>query len=127
MTSDSVDFIDENDAGSILFALLKQIAHAARAHAHEHFHEIRSRDREKWNICLARDSSCQQGLTGSRRPYQQHSFGNPSAKLLELLRLAQELDDLPQLFLGFFYTRHVLERDLLLLHREQPRPALSER
>jgi hypothetical protein len=28
---------------------------------------------------------------------------------------------------SFFYARHVLERDLFLLHRQKPRPALPKR
>ena len=60
-------------------------------------------------------------------PTSNTPFGNASAQLLELLRLAQEFDDLLQLFFGFIDAGHVLERDLLLLHGEQPRPALAER
>src|SRR6185312_9622015 len=52
---------------------------------------------------------------------------NAAAELLELLRLAQELDNLFQLFLGFIDAGHILEGDLLLLHGEQARPALAER
>ncbi len=40
MASYGVDFIDEDDARRVLFALLEQIAHAARAYAYKHFHEI---------------------------------------------------------------------------------------
>jgi len=40
VTSNRVDFVDEDDARSIFLALLEQIAHAARAHADEHFHEV---------------------------------------------------------------------------------------
>ncbi len=47
-------------------------------------------------------------------------------ELLELLRLAQEFDDLFQLFLGFIHAGNVLERHLLLLHGEQARLALAE-
>ena len=127
MTSNGVDFVDEDDAGRILLALLEQIAHAAGAHADEHLHEVRTRDREERNVGFAGDGPGQQSLTGSRRPDQQHALGNASAQLLELLRLAQELDDLPQLFLGLIDAGHVLERDFLLLHGEQPRAALAER
>ena len=47
-------------------------------------------------------------------------------ELLELLRLAKELDDLLQLFLGLVNAGHILKGDLLLLHREQARAAFSE-
>ena len=38
--SHSIDFINKDDAGGILFALLEQVTHAARAHAYEHLDEI---------------------------------------------------------------------------------------
>ena len=116
MTADSVNFINKDDAGSILLALLEQVAYAARAHAHKHLHEVRSGDREEGNIGLAGHSACQQRLAGARRPHQQHALGNTAAQFLKLLRLAQVLDDLFQFFLGFIYAGHVFERYLLLLH-----------
>ena len=127
MTADRVDFVDEDDAGRILLALLEQVADAACAHADEHLHKVRTRDAEERHVGFAGHGTRQQGLAGSRRPDQQHALGNASAQLLELLRLAQELDDLLQLFLGFIHAGDVFERHLLLLHGEQARAALAER
>ena len=42
LTANRIDFIDEDDRGSVLFGFGEQIAHAARAHADEHFNEIRT-------------------------------------------------------------------------------------
>ena len=124
--ADGIDFVDEDDAGGVLLALLKEVAHAARAHAYEHLHEVRTRNREKRYAGFTRDGARQQRLARARRPDQQHALGNPPAQLLEFLRLPQELDDLLQFFLGLFHARHVLERDLLLLRRVQPRATLPE-
>ncbi len=44
MAAHRVNFVDEDDAGGVLLALLEQIAHAAGAHAHKHLHEIRTGD-----------------------------------------------------------------------------------
>src|SRR6185437_2117085 len=99
---------DEDDAGSVLLALLKQVAHAARTDADKHLYEVRTRDREERNIGLAGDCARQQGLAGARRPDHQNALRNPSAEPLELLRLAQELDNLLQLFLGLVDARDVL-------------------
>src|SRR5205814_835927 len=46
VASNSVDFVDEDDARSILLALLKQITHAACAHSDEHFVEVRAGNEE---------------------------------------------------------------------------------
>ena len=40
MTANRVDFIYENDARSVLLALLEKIANAAGAHTDEHLNEI---------------------------------------------------------------------------------------
>ncbi len=127
MASDRVDFVDEDDARSILLALLKQVANAARAHADEHLNEVRTGNREERNIGFTGHSPRQQSLAGSRRADQQYALGNASAQLLELLRLAQEFNNFLQLFFGLIDAGHILERDFLLLHGEQPRPALAER
>src|SRR5579864_9739839 len=40
MASNRVNFVDEDDAGSVFLSLLKQIAHAACAHAHKHLNKV---------------------------------------------------------------------------------------
>src|SRR5450631_1435249 len=42
MTSNSVNFVDKDDAGSILLALFEEVANAACAYTHEHFNEVRA-------------------------------------------------------------------------------------
>jgi len=120
------DFVDEDNAGRVLFTLLEQIAHAACAHAHEHLDKVRTGDGEERNVGLTRDSARQQSFARTRRADQQHAFRNASAELLELLWFAQELDDLLQLFLGFLNSRDILESHLALLRGVQPRPAFAE-
>ena len=80
--------------GAFFLALLEQVAHAAGAHADKHFHEVGAGDGEERNVGFAGDCACQQGLAGARRSDQQHALGDAAAQFLELLRLAQELDDL---------------------------------
>src|SRR5712692_8613245 len=127
MTSYGIDFINEDNARGILLPLFEQITHPAGADAYEHLHEIRAGNRKERHVCFARDRPRQQGLARARGTDQQHTLRDPSAQLLELLRLAQEFDNLPQLFLGLVHARHVLEGDLLLLHGQQARSALPER
>ena len=100
MPSDGVDLVDENDAGRILFGLLEHVAHPACADTHEHFDEIRSRDRKERHARLARDGARQQRLAGARRADQQRTARDLAAQARKLLRVAQKLDDLFQLFLG---------------------------
>src|SRR5579864_1920223 len=127
MTSHRVDLIDKDDAWGVLLALFKQIAYPAGSDADKHFHEVRTRNRKEGNVSFSCYRSRQKRLARSRRPDQQYAFRDPSAQLLELLRLAQEFDNLFQFFLSFFHSGHVLERDFLLLHGQQPRAALAKR
>ena len=55
-----------------------------------------------WNVGLTRNGSSQERLAGARSPHKKDPPGNPPTQLLELLRFLQELDNLLQLFLGFF-------------------------
>ena len=126
VAADGVDFIDEDDAGRVLLALLEEVAHAAGAHADEHLHEIGAGNGEKRNVGLAGNGACQQGFARSRRSDQQHAFGNAAAQLLKLLRIFQEFDDLLQFFLGLIDSRYVLEGGLLLLRGQQTRPRFTE-
>ena len=126
VTSYSIDLVDEDDAGSILLALLEEVADAACADADEHLHEVRAGDREEGNIRFTGYRAGEQRLACTGRSDEQHALGDATAKALELLGLAEELDDLLQLFLGLVNTGDILECDLLLLHGEQARAALAE-
>src|SRR6516225_1104239 len=109
MTPYGIDFIDKDDARGILLALLEQITHPACANPDKHFDKIRARNGKERHIRFPGHSPCQQGLARSRRSNQQHPLRNPSAELLKLLRLAQELDDLAQFLLGLIDASYVLK------------------
>src|ERR1700688_5168887 len=126
MAADGVNFVYENDAGGILFALLEQIANAAGAHADKHFHEVRTGDGEKRNVSFACNSACKQGLARSRGSDEQHALGNAAAEFLEFLRVFKELDNLLQLFFSFIGSRHILEGGFYLLRGKQARAGLAE-
>ena len=115
VASYGVDFIDEDNAGRILFALLEQIAHAARANAYKHFHEIGTGNREKGNVGLACDCASQQSFPCARRPDKQYALGNASAELLEFLRVFQKVDDFVKLFFRLIDSGDIFERCFLLL------------
>src|SRR5215469_2074697 len=92
MAADRVNFVNEDDAGRVLFALLEQVADAAGANTYKHFDKVGTGDGEERNIRFAGDGAGQQGFAGARGADQQHTFRNAAAKLLELLRVLQELN-----------------------------------
>src|SRR4030095_12985746 len=101
------------DARRVLLALLEEVADARRADADEHLDEVRAADREEGDVGFPRHRAREQRLAGSGRTPPQDAPGNPSAELLELLRLLEELDDFLKLFLRFVHARDVLERHFL--------------
>ena len=111
----------------MLLRLLEHVAHARRAHADEHFDEVRTRNAEERHLRFAGDGTRQQRLTGTRRADQQHAARNAAAQLLELLRIAQEVDELRHFFLGFVAARDVGEIDCVVVLVDQPRSRLAER
>ena len=126
MAADGVDFVDEDDAGRVLLGLLEHVAHAAGADADEHFDEVGTRDGEERHVRFAGDGAREQRLAGARRADQQRALRNLAAEALELLRVAQEFDDLLQLFLGFIDAGDVVEGDAAMAFGEQLGAALAE-
>src|SRR6266567_779580 len=104
-----VDFIDKYDAGSVLLGLLKEIAHAAGPDPDEEFDEACATCTIERDACLACDGTSEQGLAGTWRADQQHAFGNMCPNGEVALRLAQEVDFLAQVGLGFVGSCNVSE------------------
>ena len=126
MSSDGVDLVDEDDARAVLLGLFEQIPHTAGADADEHLNEFRAGDGEERNARFAGDRARHQRLAASGRADHQNAGGNPSAERDELLRLAQEFDDLGQLLLGLFDTRDIVERDRRRVSGEETSAAPTE-
>ncbi len=127
LAADGVDFVDEHDAGRVLFRLLEHVAHARRADADEHLDEVGARDREERNLGLAGDRLGEQRLAGARIADHQHAARNASAQLLELGRIAQELDQLRDFFFRLVAAGDVGEGDGVVGLVEHARLALAER
>src|SRR5260370_33296479 len=113
MESHGVNFVDKDNAGCVLLALLEQIANPASADADEHLHEIRTGNAEERNVGFTSHRASQQSLAGTRMTDQQHTFRNASPQLLKFSRLAQKLDDLLQSFLGCVNARALFEASLV--------------
>ncbi len=126
MAADRVDLVDEDDARRMLLGLLEHVAHARGADADEHLDEVGTGDGEERHLRLAGDGARQQGLAGTGRAHHQHAARNLAAELLELARVAQELDHLGDLLLGLLHAGDVGEGDLDLVLAEHARPALAE-
>jgi hypothetical protein len=111
LAADRVDLVDEDDAGRVLLGLLEHVAHARGADADEHLDEVGAGNREERHLGLAGDGLGQQRLAGAGGADHQHAARNASAELLELGRIAQELDQFGHFFLGLVAAGDVGEGD----------------
>ena len=71
VTSHRIDFIDENDAGGILLALIEEIPDPRCPDPDKHFDKIRPADAEERNIRLSGNGSGQQGFSRPGLPHEQ--------------------------------------------------------
>jgi hypothetical protein len=126
MATDGVDLVDEDDARRLLLGLVEHVAHPRRADADEHLDEIGTGDGEEGHLGLTGDGLGQQRLTGTGLADHEHAAGNAAAELLELARVAQELDQLLHVFLGLVDAGDVGEGGRDLVFAEQARLALAE-
>ena len=109
-SSDCIDLIDKNNAGSILGGLLKQVTHTACTHADIQLYEIRSRQGEERHMCLSCHRTRKERFTGSGRADKKCSLGELRADLYVALRVVKKIHDLHQRLLGLILTGNVLKR-----------------
>ena len=127
MSTHRIDLVDEHDAGRLLLRLFEHVPHPRGADADEHLDEVRAGNGEERNLRLAGDGPCQQRLAGTRRTHHQRAPRNTTAETLELARVAQELDELDDVFLGLVDAGHVTEGRLDLVFGQELGLALAER
>src|SRR5690606_4769038 len=119
VTADSVNLVNEDDAGRVLFRLFKHVADTAGADADKHFNKVGTGNREKRHFGFASNGAGKKGFTRTRRTDQQSAFGDLTAKLCKAAGIFQKFDDFFQFFARFVNTGHVLERDFSLLFGQQ--------
>ena len=109
-SSDCIDLIDKNNAGSVLGGLLKQVTHTACTHADIQLNEIRSRQGEERHMCLSCNRTRKKRFTGSWRADKKCALGELRADLHVALRIVEKIHDLHQRLLGLILTGNVLKR-----------------
>src|SRR3972149_7532142 len=79
--SNGIDFVDEDDTGSVPFSLKEEITHPGSPDPHKHLNEVRTTDAEKGNVSFTCNRPGQKCFTCSRGADEKNSFRDPSAKL----------------------------------------------
>ena len=111
VASDGVELVDEDDAGLVAPRLLEEPPHTRRADAGVHLDEVGTTGRDERHARFAGHRPREQRLARARRADEQDAARNPSADRGEPAGVLQEIDDLPDLVLGFVHARHVVEGD----------------
>ena len=75
-----IQFVDEDDAGSLGLGLLEHVPHPRCPHADEHFDEVGSGEAEEGDVGLAGDRLGQEGLSRARGADQEHALGDSPAE-----------------------------------------------
>ena len=114
LTTDGVDFVDENDGRLLLTRLGKQIANSRRADADKHLHEIRPRNGKKRDPSLARGGFREKRLSRPRRSDEKRAVGNFRAQGFVFLRTLQKVNKLHNLALRLVATGDVFEHNFIL-------------
>src|SRR3989344_3198027 len=115
LSAHGVNFINKHNAGRSLFALRKQVAHAAGPNTHKHFHKSRTAHVVKRHVCFASHGTGEQRLSCSRAAHEQYAFGNFGAEFDEFLWIFQKVHH--------FIQRHLVRSAL----RDLSRRGLSKR
>src|SRR5690606_27571944 len=114
-----VDLVDADDAGRVLLRLFEHVAPAGGTDAGYQPDEVRTRDGEGGSARRAGDGAGEQRLAGARRADKQRALRDLAAKTREFLRVAQEFDDLLQLFLGLVDAGDIIEGHPAMLFGQQ--------
>ena len=123
LTTNRIDFINEDDARSSCLRLLEHVTYTARTDTDKHLNKVRTRNGIERNICLTGDCLCKQRFAGARMTAQQNSLRNPRTHPLVFGRRFQISDDLLHLCLFLIAARHIAEAYLRLGLQTCPRLA----
>ena len=110
LSSNGVNFVDENNGASHFCRLLKQVTHATCTNAHEHLHEVRTSYRKKANSCFAGNCSGEQCFSCSRRANEQNTLWYARTNFFKSLWHAKEINYFFDLLLYAFISSHISKR-----------------
>ena len=121
-----VDFVNEDDCGSSLLGLLKEVSDAGCTDTDIKFNEVGTGNRQELNACFTRNSLRKKSLTGTGRAYKQNALRNTGTDLNEALGILEELNNLFQLFFFLVSACNILECNLVFLGRTYAGAGLTE-
>mmetsp|Transcript_23023 Transcript_23023/g.32147 ORF Transcript_23023/g.32147 Transcript_23023/m.32147 type:complete len:418 (+) Transcript_23023:331-1584(+) len=97
LTTDGINFVNEDNARSILLGLSKDVTDTGSTHTNEHLYEFRTRDGNEGDTGLTGNSLGEEGLTGTGRTIKDDTTGNLTSVLGVGLGLLEEINNLGKL------------------------------
>src|SRR5690554_4688907 len=94
VATNSVNFVNKDDAGRVFFCLLEHIPHTGCTDTDKHFYKVGAGNGEERHLGFAGNRLGQQGLTGTGLADHQYTTGNLAAQTLETAGITQKLDQL---------------------------------
>mmetsp|Transcript_14900 Transcript_14900/g.21069 ORF Transcript_14900/g.21069 Transcript_14900/m.21069 type:complete len:257 (-) Transcript_14900:853-1623(-) len=94
LTTNSINLINEDNAGSILLCLSEDITDTGSTNTNKHLNEFRTRDGDERDSSLTGNSLGKKGLTGTRRSIEDHTTRNTTPVLGVGLGLLEEINNL---------------------------------
>ena len=113
-TTDSIYLVNEDDGRCFLFGLTEEVTDTAGTDSDKHLHEVRTAHREERHTGFAGNRFGEQGLTRTRRTYEQRAFRNLRTYLRVFLGVFEKLHYLLHLLLGAVQTGYIFEGHFVL-------------
>ena len=112
LTTNGINFVDEDNGRACLFGLVEQVAHTGSTHAHEHFHKVRTRNAEERHARFACNGTREQRFTGTRRAHQKATARNLCTHGLIFVGICQEILNLAHFLHGFVHAGNIVKRHI---------------
>ena len=113
LLANSIDFIDEYDAGRFFFGLFEKVTDFGRTHADEHFHKFGTGNGEEGNSRFTGYRFSQHGFTGARRSYEKDAFRHFRAYIFVLARIMKVGNHFFQGIFCFIFPGNICKFDTI--------------
>lgn len=114
---DRIDLVDKYNTWSSFTSFLEEVTYTRSSYSNKHLDELRTRNREKWNITLPCDSTSKQSLSCTWRSLKQDTTRDFGSEIFILTRIFEKIHHFYEI--GFFLLRsgHVLKGNFLIEFR----------
>mmetsp|Transcript_2465 Transcript_2465/g.5107 ORF Transcript_2465/g.5107 Transcript_2465/m.5107 type:complete len:348 (+) Transcript_2465:713-1756(+) len=111
LATNSIDLINENNTGSILPGLSKDITDARSTDTHKHFNKFRTTDTDERDTSFSGNSLGQKSFSSTRRSIEDDTPRNTASILCVCLGFLQKVNNLSKFQLGTITSSNIIKGD----------------